>query len=391
MASHTAAEPGSRLAAVDDRRLPETHLAALVEAAASITGQAGLRQVLETTVDIAMAMTGARYGALGVLGLHGTLSDFIYRGVDAGVARAIGRLPQGRGVLGYVVRTGVTVRMDRISEHPDSVGFPEHHPEMAAFLGVPVRVGGRRFGNLYLAEKEEGFTEEDESLVEALAVIAGSAVSTARLHERLQRLALIEDRERIARELHDSVIQDLFAVGLSLQTAAGQVDHDPEGVRDRILESVDRLDASISTLRRYIFDIRQRVWAQRDLGAELRAIAEQLGRPHDIEVRVFVRGATDLLDDEVIEHAVQFAREGINNALQHSGAPVVDVVVTGGRHELLVEVRDAGRGFDPAAVDRGMGLDNMRERVEHVGGTAEIESRPGAGTTVRAAIPIPTS
>jgi len=142
----------------------------------------------------------------------------------------------GRGVLGTITRTGECILIDDIAEHPDSVGFPQHHPTMKSFLGVPVRAGDSVFGNLYLTDKPEPFTEVDKELVESLAVIAGSAVSTARLHERLRGLALVEDRERIARELHDSVIQEIFAVGLSLQVAASQAETKPGEVRSRIGE-----------------------------------------------------------------------------------------------------------------------------------------------------------
>jgi signal transduction histidine kinase len=365
-----------------------SRLAMLVEAAASVAGQTGLHQVLDTTVDTAMEVTGARYGALGVLGRHGMLVDFIHRGISSETAREIGGLPKGRGVLGAITRSGTTIRLDDVADHADSVGFPDNHPPMKSFLGVPVRVGGRVFGNLYLTDKIGGFTDEDEALVEALAVIAGSAVSTARLHERLHRVALVEERERIARELHDSVIQDLFAIGLSLQAASGRVDKAPDEVKKRLEESIDQLDTAISTLRRYIFDIRERMWTSRDLGGELFELTERLARPHDADVRLSITGSATDLPEEIVENLVQFAREAVNNALQHSEAPAIDVILTAGTREILVEIRDAGIGFDPGHERRGMGLDNMETRVDQLGGAAEILSAPGRGTVVRASIPL---
>ncbi len=364
----------------------ESLLAGLVEAAASVAGQTGLRQVLETTVATAMELTGARYGALGVLGEHGELVDFIHAGIAEDQARRIGKLPEGRGVLGVITRAGKTIRLDDISRHPDSVGFPDHHPPMHAFLGVPVRVGERVFGNLYLAEKADGFVEADEVVVESLAVIAGSAVATARLHERLRRVALVEDRERIARELHDSVIQEMFAVGLSLQVAASQVDSRPGEVRERILEAVDQLDASITALRRYIFDIRRTEPA--DLATRIRALAEQLVRPAGVEVRLAVTGDPNRVPSGTADTAIGLAQEAISNSVRHSGAPVVDLKVTVGATELLVEIRDNGAGFDMAAGSDGMGLDNLRSRAAQAGGQVEIVSAPGRGTTVRAVLPL---
>ncbi len=367
----------------------ESRLAGLVEAAASVAGQTGLRQVLDTTVSTAMELTGARYGALGVLGEHGQLVDFIHAGIPADIASRIGKLPEGRGVLGVITRAGKTIRLDDIERHPDSVGFPPHHPAMGAFLGVPVRVGDVVFGNLYLTEKKGGFDDNDEVLVESLAIIAGSAVATARLHERLRRVALVEDRERIARELHDSVIQEIFAVGLSLQVAASHVDSRPDEVRDRINEAVDQLDSSITTLRRYIFDIRRQELVRRDLADQIVELGEQLARPAGVEIRPAITGDTSRLPEEVAAAALGFAREAISNAVRHSGAPVVDITITVGESELLVEVRDAGDGFDPAQVSRGMGLDNLRARAADIGGTAEIVARPDRGTIVRAILPLP--
>ncbi len=366
----------------------ESLLAGLVEAAASVAGQTGLRQVLDTTVATAMELTGARYGALGVLGEHGELVDFIHAGVPADLAARIGRLPEGRGVLGVITRAAKTIRLDDIARHPDSVGFPAHHPPMAAFLGVPVRVGESVFGNLYLTEKEGGFGDEDEVLVESLAIIAGSAVATARLHERLRRVALVEDRERIARELHDSVIQEIFAVGLSLQVAAAQVDSRPSEVRQRIQEAIDQLDSSITTLRRYIFDIRRQELVRSDLADQIVELGLQLARPAGVEIRPSITGDTSGIPEEVAAAALGFAREAISNAVRHSEAPVIDVTITVGETELLVEVRDAGKGFEPAAVAGGMGLDNLRARAADIGGVAEIVSAPDRGSAVRAILPL---
>ena len=232
--------------------------------------------------------TGARYGAVGIIGEHGTLVDFIPVGMDEDDIKRISHYPRGTGVLGTIARHGVTLRLDEVSDHPDSVGFPENHPLMHTFLGVPVRVGERVFGNLYLAEKPGGFTADDETTAELLAVTAGAAVATLRLQERLRRAALQEDRERIARDLHDSIIQDLFAIGLSLQTAMGHIEHDTETVQSRMSDAVDRLDDTISSLRRYIFDLRPPVWARLSLSTELRRLVTELSEPYGVEVGVDV-------------------------------------------------------------------------------------------------------
>ena len=155
--------------------IPVDRFKALTEAAATVVGTAQLEALLGRLVETAKETTGAEYAALGVIGDHKQLIEFVYRGVDEETAKKIGHPPEGRGVLGTLIRERVTVRLDRISDHPDSVGFPPHHPPMETFLGVPVGTSDGTFGNLYLAEKPGGFTEEDEMVVAALAAVAGAA------------------------------------------------------------------------------------------------------------------------------------------------------------------------------------------------------------------------
>jgi GAF domain-containing protein len=200
-------------------------IASLISGAAAVVGEADLGDLLRRLVAEARSATGARYAALGVLGEHGVISEFIYEGVDEATARIIGHLPTGRGVLGTVIRENTTIVLERISDHPDSYGFPPGHPHMSTFLGVPVAVEDSAFGNLYLTDKKGGFDDNDVVLIQALSRIAGAAVHTSRLQGRLRSLAVVEERNRIARDLHDSVIQDLFAVGLGLQSLAARLEH----------------------------------------------------------------------------------------------------------------------------------------------------------------------
>ena len=136
---------------------------------------------------------------------------------------AIGNLPEGHGILGLLIVDAKPLRLPDLKEHPDSYGFPPNHPPMQSFLGVPIRVRDQVFGNLYLTDKKssEVFTDVDEELVVGLAAAAGVAIENARLHTKLHELALVEDRERIARDLHDTVIQRLFATGMACRAPAG--------------------------------------------------------------------------------------------------------------------------------------------------------------------------
>jgi len=370
------------------RRLSPERIAGLVEGAASVAGHVELSGLLRSTVEIAMELTGARYGALGVLGEHGGMVHFLHAGMDDRTAAAIPHLPKGIGVLGTITRAGRTIRLDEVTAHPDAVGFPEGHPAMRTFLGVPVRVGDRVFGNLYLTDKEGGFTEEDETLVEFLALTAGSAVSTLRLQERLRRAALLEERERIARDLHDSIIQDLFAVGLSIQAQANQIDPVHDEVRRRLDDAVEKLDGTITSLRRFIFDLRPPVWARPSLRQQLADLVGQLSGPYQARVALEVSCPPDLPAPHLGDELLAVVKEALSNALRHSGAAGIDVRVDGNEERVVVAVADDGAGFDPAHAPRGMGLANMAGRVEAAGGSFHLDTAPGKGTVVRASFPV---
>jgi len=365
------------------RAFGSDRLRSLVEGAASVAGQTDLQAVLASAVDTAMQITEARYGALGVIGDGDELVDFIYRGIDPDEARGIGALPQGKGLLGVVSRQGRTVRLDDLTTHPDHTGFPPAHPPMSSFLGVPVRAGDQLFGSLYLTDKAGGFTDEDEALVEALALIVGSAIRTVRLQHRIRRFAIAEDRERIAMDLHDSIIQELFAVGLSLQAQTLKVT-DPD-VRSAIEANVDALDRVITTLRKFIFELPTAEPV--DFRTEIREVITSLTSPYDVAVEVSYTGDFTGLSPSVQADIGQFVSEAVSNALRHSGTARIFVRINGGVERLQIEVVDEGSGFDPAEAVWGHGLANLQQRADRLGGTLSIESTPGVGTTVRAVLP----
>ena len=363
-------------------------IAGLVEGAASVAGQVELAGILRSTVEFAKEITGARYAALGVVGDHGGLVEFITVGLDDHTIREIGSPPKGVGMLGVITATGETIRTKSVEGHPDAGGFPAAHPAMGSFLGVPIRVGEQIFGNLYLTDKAGGFTEEDEILIEFLAVTAGSAVSTLRLQDRLRRAALLEDRERIARDLHDSIIQDLFAVGLHLQAAAGQVHKDPDAVRAKIDASIDHLDESIVALRRYIFDLRPPVWARPSLRETLADLVGQLSAPYNATVSLEVSCPADLVPRHLADELVATVKEALSNALRHSRADSIEVRVGCGATQAVMTVSDNGVGFDQSGPGKGLGLSNMANRVGAVGGSFRVDTTEGKGTVVRATFPL---
>ena len=367
---------------------------ALIEAALTLSTELDLETVLQRIVELGLQVSGARYCALGVIGTDGMIERFITAGVSDEVREQIGAPPTGRGILGLLIAEARPLRLPNISEHPRSFGFPANHPPMTTFLGVPVRAWGRVFGNLYLTEKAGSaeFDEADEETVMVLATQAGVAIENARLYAEvvrtqgeLRRLEVMEERERIAQELHDGVIQSLFAVGMGLQGAAAMAG-DEEMAR-RIENSVEEIDRAIRDLRNYIFGLRPGILADRQLGQAIDQLAKEFSQHSEV---VIVADIDEDLASELASKAadlVQLVREALSNVVRHAGASTCRVTFRRDPEGTLVEIDDDGIGFDPLAPVTGMGLANLRERATRLGGRLELTSSAGNGTTVRAIIP----
>ncbi|MDA8034188.1 MAG: GAF domain-containing protein [Actinomycetota bacterium] len=364
-------------------------LKALLDAFLAIESEVELSGVLRLVVDAARTMTGARYGALGVLDEEGRrLVQFIHAGFPPGAEAAIGRLPRGDGILGLLVVDPRPLRLDDLRTHPDAVGVPPGHPELRSFLGVPVRVRDAVFGNLYLAEKAGGasFSEDDEALVVALATAAGIAVDHARLQARVAELSLAADRERIARDLHDTVIQRLFATGLSLQSSLSLV-HEP-AVRVRIEEAVGDLDATIRDVRATIFALEQPKGGGPTLRSRVLTVCAEVSHGMGFEPDVRFRGAIDeRVPEAVAVELLSSLREALSNVARHAGAGWVGVEIAVDAGLSLV-VADDGAGLPPSNRSHGHGIANMRSRARALGGRCSVRARPTGGTEVRWSVPL---
>jgi len=528
----------------------------LLEAGLTLASELSLPIVLQRIVDLAAQVTDARYGALGVVGDGGSIEEFITTGLSARQRREIGALPQGKGLLGLVIREPVAIRVSNIADHPQSVGFPPHHPAMRSFLGSPIRAMGKVYGNIYLSEKRSApeFSVEDESALVVLATQAGVAIANAWLYEELrsreqwldalrditnqilagvearpllesiaeharslagadaasivslgaesgelvvsaavgarseelegvtlpaeeslsgrvmrsgqplrledvgsdprayqrtvqlgqhgpvllvplrvpggaigtlevsnlkggarfsdrtaslietfadqasvaieygraqvelQRMGLMEERERIARELHDGIIQSLFAVGMGLQGTA-MVTTAPDTAL-RIESAVEELDRVIRDLRNYIFGLRPGILADRQLDQALRLLAEQIQARGRASVEVDVDASLAASLSARSADIVQLTREALSNAVRH-GEPTL-VVVRLARHgqKAVLTIEDNGAGFDLNARSTGHGLRNMRERALSLNGTLDVTSKPGKGTRLKTTFPI---
>ena len=520
----------------------------------ALAAELELDSVLQRIIELAVELTDATYGALGVLNPDDTIREFITAGITPEERAAIGHLPTGRGVLGLLVREGRPIRLSRISDHPASVGFPPNHPPMTSFIGVPVSARGWVFGDIYLTNKRgaEEFDEEDEEALLVLAAQAGAAIENARLYEEsmtrqrwleavrevgetiltrahpdealqmiagrarslvgadlavvavpegtshlrvayaegfkadqitgaifpiegsisgdgvrtgsvhiadvstdergrgpiasaggfgpsvivplvargrafgtlsianrsgrpafvsqevrlvqtfadqaavvleyarvqqeVERLVVLEDRERIAKELHDGVIQALFAVGMGLEaTAMMAPDTD---LSTRVEGAVAEIDRVIRDLRNYIFGLRPGILADRELDKALRLLVDEFAAKSGVTTVVDVDEEVASGLASVAGDVIQLAREALSNVGRHAGATTCRVSLRRQGEAALLEVDDDGTGFDPATARRGEGLTNIELRAEALGGEASIDPVPGQGTTVRIALPL---
>jgi signal transduction histidine kinase len=359
---------------MSDRSQRQT--AGLVEAGLALASELDIDALLQRIADLARDLVGARYAAVGVVGENGLLLRFVYSGIDPETADKIGDLPQGRGVLGVLLEQGRPMRLREISEHADSYGFPPNHPPMHTFLGVPIVVRGRVYGRLYLTEKRNGveFSKDDERLALTLGAQAGVAIQNSRLLEeikaRSEELAVLEERDRISKELHDGVIQSIYSVGLSLQGALSVAERDTEGVKKRIDQAMRTLDDVVRDVRSYIFALQP---ASAEQGG-LKQVIERLLK--DLEVNALVE-VTEQLPDRVLRElpeaahgdVIQIVREILSNIARHARAGEVAVscaILEGDTVVLTIE--DDGIQFDPGNVVRGYGLTNIEQRAKRLGG-----------------------
>lgn len=370
-------------------------LRALTEAGVALTSELSLQAVLQKVVEVARQQIGARYAALSVLGADGRIAQFITDGISPEERELIGSPPTGRGLLGVLLHQGESLRLDDMSKDPRSSGFPPHHPPMTSLLGLPLTYGKRIIGNLYLADKigAPGFDDRDEEILRLLATQAAVAIRNAELYEKSESLARLEERERIGMDLHDGVMQSIYAVGLNLEDCIERLKSSPEEAEEGIERAINSLNNVIKDIRSYIFDLRPKVSVVADLPDAIRQLVD------DVRVNTLMKtnfdvegGVKGLITQNQAVALFHIAQEALNNVSKHSGADSVTVRLQADEHAVTVEVTDNGKGMDlsQGPGHERHGLRNMRDRARSVGADLFIESEPGKGTTVRAVLPVQT-
>jgi signal transduction histidine kinase len=340
---------------------------------------------------------GARYGALSLLDEDGHIGEFLISGLSAEERAAIGQLPSGKGLLSVVLREGQRLCLADLTQDPRFSGFPPNHPPMHSLLAVPIVSYQGILGNLYVTEKRNApmFSQEDQETLARFATQAALAIENARLHRRVQALAIAEERERIAHEMHDSLAQLLGYVNTKAQAAQELLRREQAGsALVQIGQLAEAARSAYADVRESILGLRTSLNEEGGLVEALRMYLpqwqDQSGVTAELVASTF-NGGYHALPAVAELQLLRIVQEALANVRKHAHATEARVCVreTDGGVEVMIE--DDGRGFDPADLGRGQfprfGLATMRERAEAVGGRLEIESQPGRGTRVIARVP----
>ncbi len=366
-------------------------LAVLSTALLGIAGDLTVDGVLEQLARAARQLGRADFSALGTPDGDGGFARWITAGLSDEQIEAIGPLPRTHGVLGAMLQEAAARRTDDVRRDPRFGGWwPAAHPEMQPFLAVPIVFRGAVVGAFYLANGEGGarFTAADEGRVVELARHAAVLIEHARLYEQSRELSVVEERNRLARELHDAMTQTMFSLRLAIETAAGTLTTDPAGAAEHLDRAAGLVNTAFDELRSLVFQLRPPSFDE-SLVTNLERYLSVAGRAHGIRTELVANEAV-VLSPEVEQQVFRIVQEAVTNVVRHAGASRVEVRLEPSPGELRVAIGDDGRGFDPSQpglTSRHLGLTSMRERAAHIGGRLEIDSAPGRGTTVEVSVP----
>jgi len=364
-------------------------LNALSEAVGAINADLSLEHVLNRIAEIAGTLVNARYAALGVPDGKGGMESFFTYGMTETQISKMDHYPLGLGFLGELLREKEPLRLENMHADPRSAGFCAHHPAMTSFLGIPIISKGHHLGSLYLTDRRDGqpFTEEDERIIALLAGHAAIAIENARLSDKLTRLAVVDERDRISMELHDGIIQSIYAIGMKLELTRLHLSEEDQN-RAQVASAIQDLNRVIEDLRKYIQDLRIGVDYSVALNEQINEIVEGFRQVSSARLVIDVTHGFSQLTEARMHAIVQVVREALSNIARHANASEVYLDVHETSSQIMLVISDNGTGFDMSRSSGGNGLRNMRQRVRQIEGTVEIISQPGRGTTLTARFPI---
>ena len=365
------------------------------DAVLAVGSNLAVEQVLQRLVDVSRGLVHARYAALGIPNGEGGFAQFLTAGMSEELVARLGPLPETHGLLGAVLETHESYRAPDVQRDPRFRGWwPSGHPDMRSFLGVPIVAADEVIGAFYLTDKEGAaeFSAEDQELIELLAAHAAIAVTNARLYERSRELSILDERNRLALDLHDVLSQKLFALALAAESADALLDVDPAGARAQLARLRELAQEALEELRYVILELRPPELERDGLATTLRKHVEVLrrlqGGEPEVELELDGEPAADPDRDREL---LRIAQEALQNAIRPAGARHVVLRLEAANGRLVLEVRDDGTGFDPDAPSlraRRLGLTSMEQRARRLAGRLEVSSRLGAGTTVRLEAPL---
>jgi signal transduction histidine kinase len=368
----------------------------LLRVAGALNSSLDLNRVLQTMVDEARQHLGADMGEVHILGESGK-HGVRFSGISAGNCRVRQR-PTLSSLNGEVLRTGQVLRLANRHDHPASRPLPPGHPEIGPFLGVPVIVKGECVADILLVRSPHRppFTSADEEFLTTIAHQAALALHNARLYEQTESIAVLQERERLSRELHDGLAQILGYLTIESKLALSHLAQRDISQGERALEEVcQTAEEAYQEIRQSLFDLRTHVTPAQSFLGTLMQYVERFSAYGNLQVDVELKGTNDLhLNPAVEVQLIRIVQEAMNNIRRHAGAHKAWIRFDLEDDTLRVAIQDDGVGFDLEQVSRSdpssaqhLGLHSMRERATSVGGALEIESWPGQGTCVTVILP----
>ncbi|MDJ0756276.1 MAG: GAF domain-containing sensor histidine kinase [Ardenticatenaceae bacterium] len=356
-----------------------------------IADRGDIDDLLQHIVDTARTLLDAEYAALGVPSDGGYLDAFIHSGISADDVALMDHLPRGLGLLGALLEEKKPIRTKNIADDPRSIGFPANHPFMVTFLGVPIVGEGKILGNLYLCNKigRDEFTEVDEELAVMFAAHAAVAIQNARLDQEVQRLAILDERTRIGMDLHDGIIQSIYAVGLTLESARLALNDTPRESGQLLEGAIEGINNAIRDIRNYILDLRPQHFTG-NLHMNINRLAREFQANALVEINLDLPEKTlENMPPRVARTVFLIAQNALANVARHARATSVKLSIRYEKSCVKMTIVDNGIGFNlkDRALTVGHGLHNMNTRTKQLNGHIDIQSAPGQGTTIQLTLP----